>query len=189
MNNQITWRGPEHLGELKSVWNNAVPEFGTTGYSQEIARIFKEGAGIITAEQIQSLFILKALAGTEKRRTRARINKLWEEGKIDLDESGRMSIEESDIPYPILSYEQVGRKLPAKIRVMKKGDYEMKTDEELLAEGYTEVFVTPDGYPDKYGTWRDSEGRGAITTKKVITSLSWEHTLQDLVDEEYVKEF
>lgn len=189
MNYQMNWRGPERLGDLKSSWYQAVPELGTPRYTQEVNRIFKEGSGGISAEQVQSLFILKALAGTEKNRAHIRMNKLFTEGKIDLDESDRMRIEESNIPYPILSYEQLRSKIPAKVRTMKKQDSVMKTEEELIAEGYTLAFVDPDGYPDKRGTWRDSEGRGVDRSKRVITSLPWEHTLEDLVDEEYVKEF
>ena len=186
----MNWRGPERLGDLKSSWYQAVPEVGTVGYTQEVNRIFEEDHGGISAEQVQALFILKALAGTEKKRAHMRMNKLWEEGKIDLDESGRMRIEESNIPYPILSYEQLRSKIPAKVRTMKKADSEMKTEEELVAEGYTLVFEEPyQGTIDRYGTWRDSEGRRANTSKRVITSLPWEHTLEDLIDEEYIKEF
>mgnify|MGYP001251790520 CR=1 FL=1 len=145
MNYQMNWRGPERLGDLKSSWYQAVPELGTPRYTQEVNRIFKEGSGGISAEQVQSLFILKALAGTEKNRAHIRMNKLWEEGKIDLDESDRMRIEESNIPYPILSYEQLRSKIPAKVRTIKKQDSVMKTEEELIAEGYTLAFVDPDG--------------------------------------------
>ena len=169
---------------------NAVPEVASSGYRETLDQIFKEGTGYPPAEVVQGLFILKALAGTEKRRASTRMNKLWEEGKINLDESMEMMAEEQRLAYPILSYEQLRSKIPAKVRTMKKVDSEMKTDEELLAEGYTIVFEEPyQGVEDTRGSWRDSEGMGANRSKRVITSLPWEHTLEDLVDEEYVKEF
>lgn len=190
MNYQLSWRGPERLGELKSYWESSVPEVGSTGHRHTLDQIFKEGSTFPASELVQSLFILKALAGTEKRRARKRANKLFDTGEINLDEAGRMAVEEMDIPYPILSYEQLRSKIPAKVRVMKKTQHEMKTEEELLAEGYTRVFEEPyQGIIDTRGTWRDSEGGGANREKSFTTSLPWEHTLEDLVDEEYVKEF
>jgi len=190
MNYQLGYRGSERLGQLRSFWMNAVPEVASSGYRETLDQIFKEGTGYPPAEVVQGLFILKALAGTEKRRAHQRTNKLWEAGEIDLDEAGRRGVEEHNIPYPILSYEQLRSKIPAKVRTMKKIEREMKTEEELLDEGYTIVFEEPyQGIIDTRGTWRDSEGRGANTSKKVTTSLPWEHTLEDLIDEEFVKEF
>ena len=190
MKYQMNWRGPEHLGQLKSWWYKSVPELGTQEHKRELNRIIKEGKGIISSEAVQSLFILKALAGTEKRRSRERTNNLWESGEINLDEAGRRQVEEHNIPYPILSYEQLRSKIPSQIRVMKRGESRVKTEEELLAEGYTLVFEEPyQGIIDTRGTWRDSEGRGANREKHSFVPLSWEQTLQDLVDEEYVKEF
>ena len=186
----MNWRGPERLGDLKSSWYQAVPELGTPRYTQEVNRIFKEGSGGFSAEQVQALFILKALAGTEKRRASARTNKLWETGEINLDEASQRQLEEGKLPYPILSYEQLRSKIPAKVRMMKKQDSVMKTEEELISEGYSLVFEEPyQGVEDTRGTWRDSEGYGANREKYLVTSLPWEHTLEDLVDEEYIKEF
>ena len=187
MNYQLGYRGLGHLNNLKTFWMNAVPEVASSGYRETLDQIFKEGTGYPPADVVQGLFILKALAGTEKRRAHQRTNKLWEAGEIDLDEAGRRGVEEMHIPYPILSYEQLRSKIPAKVRTMKKVDSVMKTDEELLAEGYTIVFEEPyQGVEDTRGSWRDSEGRGANRSKRFITSLPWEHTLEDLIDEEYV---
>ena len=186
----MNWRGPERLGELKSLWYQAVPELGTQGHTREVNLIFKEGSGGIPADQVQSLFILKALAGTEKRRANIRTNKLWESREINLDEFGRRQVEEYNIPYPILSYEQLRSKIPAKVRTMKKQESRIKTEEELLAEGYALVFEESyQGTIDRFGTWRDSEGRGADREVYSLVPLPWEHTLEDLIDEEFVKEF
>ena len=190
MNYQLNYKGPEYLSSLKGVWEDTIPEVGSPGFKRTLDNIFEEGSSYPSAKIIQSIFILKALTGREKKRLSRITNKLWEEGKIDLDEASRRELQQKKLAYPILSYEQLRSKIPARVRTMKKQDSIMKTEEELIAEGYSLVFEEPyQGIVDTRGTWRDSEGFGASREKYFVTSLPWEQTLEDLVDEEYVLEF
>jgi hypothetical protein len=190
MNYQLNYKGPEYLSGLKGVWEDTIPEVGSPGFKRILDKIFEEGSSYPSSKIIQSIFILKALTGREKKRLSRITNKLWEEGKIDLDEAMSREVQEQRLAYPILSYEQLRSKIPTKVRMMKKQDSVIKTEEELISEGYSLVFEEPyQGVEDTRGTWRDSEGYGANREKYVVTSLPWEHTLEDLVDEEYVKEF
>jgi hypothetical protein len=190
MNYQLNYKGPEYLSSLKGVWEDTIPEVGSPGFKRTLDKIFEEGSSYPSSKIIQSIFILKALTGKEKKRVSRITNKLWEEGKIDLDEAMSREVHEQRLAYPILSYEQLRIKIPAKVRMMKKQDSVIKTEEELIAEGYSLVFEEPyQGVEDTRGTWRDSEGYGANREKYLVTSLPWEHTLEDLVDEEYIKEF